>query len=181
MKLSEIVKCGDWLLYYPKKIDFLDKLIMKATFSKLNHAAMVKDSQTVFETDGDMFKAGYTPLADVEGRHVLVIRCKSLQGKEQKILELMEKYKGSPYGYSDLIKQGLLFWMATPIRKKVVSFFGLKPIMDCSELMTRISYEAGGRKELRDYGGFTPEDDRKVMLEYPDEYELVKDYNPEAE
>lgn len=180
MKLSEIVKCGDWLIYYPKKNDLLDKIITKATFGKVNHASMVKDSTTVFETDGDMLKAGFTPLADVDGRHVLVIRPKSLQGKSDALNALFETYKNYPYGYGDILAQGLFFWLASPIRKKVVGFFGAKPFMVCSELVARITYEITGREELIDFEGFTPEDLIETARQYPEEYEFVADYQPEG-
>lgn len=179
MKLSEIVKCGDWLIYYPKKNDLLDKIITKATFGKVNHASQVKDALTVFETDGDMFKAGFTPLADVDGRHVFVIRPRSLANKREKLLELFEKYKNSPYGYGDLIAHLAFFWLAAPLRKKAVSFFGVKPFMVCSELVARVTYEVTGREELRDFEAITPEDLLEIARLYPEEYEFIADYTPQ--
>jgi hypothetical protein len=90
----------------------------------------------------------------------------------------MENYRNYPYDYWSLITQGVFFWLAAPIRKKVVSFFGAKSFMVCSELVARITYEVGGREELREFEGFTPEDLLEVARQYPDEYEFVADFLP---
>lgn len=178
MKLSEIVQKGDWLIYYPKKKSFLSNAITKATFGPVIHASMVKDSETVFETDGDMIKADFTPLANVEPRHVLVIRVKGLDGQGEKIDALMAKYKGLPYGYWDIAMHGLFFWLNPPIRKKLVEFLTAKPFMVCSELVARITYEITGRKELEDYEGLAPEDLREIVLLHPEEYTIIEDHLP---
>ena len=175
--LKDIVKPGDWLVYFPTKKDWLDKIILGATFSKTNHASMIKDSETVFETDGDLFKARFTPISEAEQKHVLIIRPKELQGKTLEVYAAMKKYKGAPYGYWDIAMHGLFFWLAAPIRKKVVSALGAKHFMVCSELVARITYDVTGREELEDYEGITPADLITIAKEYPEAYEIVAAFN----
>lgn len=171
MKLRDVVLPGDILLIYPKPKQLLGKLIAGATFGKVTHACIVVDKDTIFETDGDLFKAQYQPLSKYAGRHVIIIAAKSLQGKEHDIKVRCEAYKGAPYSYWDIATNGLFFWLAAPLRKKVVGFLGNKSFMLCSELVARIAYDVGHHKSLREFEGDTPEDLRDLALENPDEYQ----------
>lgn len=172
MKLRDAVEPGDILLIYPKPKQMLGKLITGATFGKVSHACIVVDRDTVFETDGDMFKAQYQPLSKYAGRHVIVIAPQSLKDREHDIKVRCEAYKGSPYSYWDIATNGLFFWLAAPLRKKVVGFLGNKSFMLCSELTARIAYDVGKHKSLREYEGLTPEDLRDIAYEFPDEYSI---------
>jgi hypothetical protein len=171
MKLRDVVEPGDILLIYPKPKQLLGKIIAGATFGKVTHACIVVDKDTIFETDGDMFKAQYQPLSKYAGRHVIIIAAKSLQGKEHDIKVRCEVYKGAPYSYWDIATNGVFFWLAAPLRKKVVGFLGNKNFMLCSELTTRIAYDVGHHKSLREYEGLTPEDFRQLALLWPEEYQ----------
>jgi hypothetical protein len=181
MKLADVVQLGDWLIYYPKKDGFLANMIRKVTAGPVIHVAMVKDSETLFETDGDTIKATYTKLEDVEGRRLLVVRPKGLEGRGPEIVALMEKFKGLPYGYWDIGMMFLFSWLAAPIRKKLVEFTTAKPFMVCSELVARITYEITKRKELEEYEALTPEDLRVIALMYPAEYTIVHEHNSPEE
>lgn len=178
MKLADYAKPGDWLLFYPKKTNILGKIITRLTFGKVSHAAIYFGDGKIFETDGDLFKAGYADAEQYDGRHIAIIRVKGLRGKP--MMEACEKYKDSPYSYWDIATNGLFFWLAAPLRKNVVQFLGTKKFMICSELVARITYEITGRKELHDYEGLTPEDLLGISKMYPEEYQLRCDYNPEA-
>lgn len=177
MKLSEVIQPGDWILVYPKRNQLLGKIIRKFTFGDVSHSAIVVDKDTLFETDGDMFTAKFTSPDKYEGRHVLIVTSKSLQGKADEIRSEGEKYKGAPYSYWDIATNMMFFWLAAPLRKKLIAFLGTKKFMLCSELTARISYEVGKRDELRTYEGVCPEDLRDIALMYPDEYTIVN-FNP---
>jgi len=178
MKLADFAQPGDWLLFFPKKGSFMGTLITKATFGKVNHAAFYIGEGKIFETDGDFLKAKYTNSSDYDGKHILVIEVRGLEGKQAELKAECDKYNEAPYSYWDLITNGLFFWLAAPIRKKVVGFCGTKKFMLCSELVSRITYEITKRKELDDFEGLTPEDLRDIAMEYPEEYNLRIDYNP---
>lgn len=177
--LTDIIECGDLLLTYPKH-GGIGKMITKLTFGKVNHAMLAVTGSDIFETDGAFFKAKFTPSAEYDHHHVLIIRLKSMAGKEAKVEELCAKYLNSPYSYWDICTNGLFFWLAAPIRKKVVQSLGTKKFMLCSELASRIIYEATGRKEWEDYEGNTPEDMREIALMNSDDCAFAMDYNPEA-
>lgn len=177
MKISDYAQPGDWLLFFPKKGAFMGNLITKVTFGKVNHAALYVGDGKIFETDGDFLKAKYTNSADYDGKHILIIRVAGLEGKQSELIAECDKYNGSPYSYWDLITNGAFFWLAAPIRKKVVGFLGTKKFMLCSELVSRITYDITKRKELNDFEGMTPEDLRDIALQYPEEYALRKNYN----
>lgn len=178
MKLSDYIHPGNWLLFFPKKKSFMGNLITKLTFGKVSHAAICVDKDTVFETDGDFFKAKYTPSSKYDGKHILVIEVRGLGGKN--IKKECDKFLNAPYSYWDLATNAVFFWLASPIRKKAVELLSTKRFMICSELISRITYNLTGRKELRNYEGITPEDMREIALSYPEEYKFVHDYNSEA-
>lgn len=177
MKIADYAKPGDWLLTFPKKGALIGWLITKATFGKVNHAAIYVGDGKIFETDGDFLRAKYTDAAEYDGKHVLIIGVRGMEGKEKELKAECDKYNGSPYSYWDLATNGFFFWLAAPIRKKLVEFFGTKKFMLCSELITRITYEITKRKELREFESSTPEDMRDIALQYPEEYFLRKNYN----
>lgn len=173
MKLRDVVQSGDWLLVYPKPDQILGKLIKKFTFGQVSHAALVVDKDTLFETDGDMLTAKFTSIAQYAGRHVIVIAPLSMKDREHDIKVRCEAYKGSPYSYWDIGTNMAFFWLAAPLRRKLISFLGTKKFMLCSELVARITYDVGKHKSLRDYEGLTPEDLRDLAIEYHEEYEYL--------
>ena len=177
MKLTDIIQTGDWLLVYPKPGQWLGSLIRRVTFGEVVHAAIVVDKETLFETDGNMFTAKFTLPAKYEARHLLIVRCRSLQGKSEEIRKEAEKYKGTPYSYWDIATNLLFFWLAAPLRKKLIALLGTKAFMLCSELVARISYEVGQREELRTYEGVCPEDLHQIAHLFPEEYQIVADFN----
>lgn len=173
MKLRDTIQTGDWILVYPKEGQLLGKIIRKFTFGQVSHAALVIDKDTLFETDGDMFKAQYTSSEKYEGRHVIVIAPKSLKDKKHDIMVRCEAYKGAPYSYWDIGTNLAFFWLAAPLRKKMIQFLGTKKFMLCSELVARITYDVGKHESVRTYEGVCPEDLRQTALLYPDEYDYL--------
>lgn len=173
MKLQDVVQPGDIVLVYPKEGQWLGKMIRKFTFGEVTHAFIVVDKKTIFETDGDMLTAKYQPIDKYAGRHLVIIASKSLMNREHDIKVACEKYNGSPYSYWDIATNAVFSLLAAPIRKKVVSFLSTTKFMLCSELVARIAYEVGKRKEMRDYEGMNPEDLRATALLYPEEYDYL--------
>jgi hypothetical protein len=173
MKLRDVVQSGDWILVYPKPEQLLGKLIKKFTFGQVSHAALVVDKDTLFETDGDMFTAKFTSLDKYAGRHVIVIAPKSLKDREHDIKVRCEAYKGAPYSYWDIWTNLMFFWLAAPLRRKLIGLLGTKKFMLCSELVARITYDVGHHESLRTYEGVSPEDLRDIALENPTEYDYL--------
>lgn len=176
MSLKSNLKPGDILLITPKNT--IGKLIVKFTFGKVNHAAICYDSENIFETDGDIFKADFAEIEKYEGRDVFIVRANYIRDRIKEVKDLCEKYKGRPYSYWDIVTNALFFFLARPIRSKVVGLFGSKEFMVCSELVARIVYEATGNKIWKDFEGMTPEDIRDIALENPEEHSIFL-YRPE--
>ena len=178
MTLKKFIQTGDFILTFPKKGQWLGKIIGKLTFGKVTHAVLVYDKVTLFETDGDLGRAMFSKPEKYEARHLIVIHIKSmgsfLDGNAEKVQELCHKYVGAPYSYWDIATNAAFFWLAAPLRRKLIKFLGGKRHMLCSELVSRILYEVTGREELRDYEGLTPEDLRDIALEFPEEYGLLE-------
>jgi hypothetical protein len=141
----------------------------------------VYDKDTVFETDGDMYKAGMTPMADLEGRHVLVFRPRCMENKLDEFQEICKQYVDAPYDYPCLAIQGALFFLRPEIREKWVKFLTFKKFMVCSELMARVTYElCPAYEELRDWEGLNPEDCRRLAILLTAHYQFVAEHNGEV-
>lgn len=165
MELAKLTKPGDILLLFPNSQ--IGRLIVKATFGKVNHAAIVVNETTLFETDGDMGKAKFMPISKYDNRHLLIMRCSYLNNKEADLLKLCQRYNGTPYSYWDIITNGLFCWLRPQLREKVIAFLGTKRFMVCSELVARIVYQLTWRKEWADYEGMVPEDIRLLGRDDP--------------
>jgi hypothetical protein len=183
MNIRDHINSGDWILVFPKKGQWLGQAINTLTFGKVSHAVLVVDKDTLFETDGDIGKAIFTKPEKYEARHLAIVSPVHMKDRYDQILAECKKLEGSPYSYWDIFTNASFFWLAAPIRKKVVSFFGSKRFMVCSELVARITYEAtessvfyDSRAELMNYEGLTPEDLRDMAFEYPEEYKVFE-YN----
>lgn len=180
MKLRDMVEPGDWVIYYPHKNDLLDKLITGVSFGPVNHAALVYDKDTIFETDGDMYKAGFTPMADAEGRHVLIFRPTCMEHKLDEFQDVCKRYVGAPYDYLCLLIQAPLCFLRPEIREKWVKFLTFKRFMVCSELVARVTYEVCPQcTELADWEGMNPEDLRRLCIMFSSKYQFVGEYIPE--
>lgn len=175
MGLKDMVRAGDILLICPK--NWFGRLIAKFTFGQVNHAAIVYDEAKIFETDGNQFKASFSPIEKYDGRKLVIIKARYLKKEMAKFQELCKKYNGRPYSYWDIGTNALFFFFARPIRSKVVGLFGSKEFMVCSELVARIVYEATGNKLWKDFEGITPEDIRDIALENPSEH-IVTTFEP---
>lgn len=173
MKLRDIIQSGDWILVYPKPGQLLGKIIKKFTFGQVSHVALVVNKDTLFETDGDMFTAKFTSIEKYSGRHVIIVAPKSLKGKEQELTIRCEAYRGAPYSYWDIVTNMAFFWLAAPLRRKLIALLGTKKFMLCSELVARITYDIGRHESLRTYEGISPEDLRDIALENPEEYDYL--------
>jgi hypothetical protein len=177
MPLRDVIEPGDLILVYPKKDQWLGTMIRKFTFGEVSHAALVIDKDTLFETDGNMFTAKFTSPDKYEGRHLLIVSSAALQGKEEQLRTVATQYLGAPYSYWDIGTNMAFFWLAAPLRRKIIAILGTKSFMLCSELAARIMYEVGHREELRTYEGVSPEDLREIAFLFPNEY-IVTRYNP---
>jgi len=173
MGLKAHVTAGDVLLLTPR--NFVGRLIAKITFGKVNHAAIVFDANSVFETDGDQLKADFAPIEKYEGRSMYIIRAGYIRDNLSKVQRLCKFYSGSPYSYWDIVTNATFFFLTRQIRSKVVGLFGSKKYMVCSELISRILYEATGNKVWKDFEGTTPEDMRDIALKNPLEH-TIKSY-----
>lgn len=174
MSLKDNVSPGDILLISPNNT--IGKLIAKFTFGKVNHAAIVYDPEKIFETDADIFKSAFADINKYSDRDVVIIRADYIREKVPEIQRLCKLYKGSPYSYWDILTNASFFFLTRQLRSKVVGIFGSKRFMVCSELVSRIIYEATGNKLWRDFEGMTPEDIRDIALENPLEHSF-KLYN----
>lgn len=171
MTLKDSVQAGDILLICPK--GGFGQLIAKFTFGMVNHAAIVYDGAKLFETDGDQFKAEFADIEKYEGRKLVIIRARYITKKIAEIQKLCKLYRGNPYSYWDIATNAFFFFLTRQIRNKAVKLFGSKRFMVCSELVSRIIYEATGNKLWKDFEGITPEDIRDIALENPSEHTVI--------
>jgi len=164
MKL--IPQTGDWIL--PCGKGGISDIIKKVTFGKVNHAAIVFDRNTTFETDGAWWRAKFMDVKRFEGREVYIVRPLFYTPESlDKVQELCKKYEGTPYSYVDIGTNLLFFWLKDQIRAKIVRLMSNKKFMICSELVARITYEATKEKKLRDFEGMTPQMLLELALNNP--------------
>lgn len=165
-------KTGDWIL--PLGTTWMAKIIKKLTFGKVNHAAMVVDPDTVFETDGAWFKAKFNSLSKrFDDKEYYLVRPLFLRDNSL-IQPLCKKYDGSLYSYWDIGVQAVFSWLHPKIRERIAGFLGNGKFMICSELTARITFEATGYKQLADWQGLTPEDLLEMAFTNPNDFQVEK-------
>lgn len=170
MNLKGFVKPGD--LLFDSGNGLMSRLIKKFTFGVTNHVGIIYDESTIFETDGKYKKAQFHPLDKYTDRSVLIIRLKELEDYS-KIKELCTQYNGTPYSYWDIVTNALFSPLKDEVREWLVEKVGTKKFMICSELSSRILYEATNLTELSEYEGLTPQDLLKICLFHPTQWEIV--------
>lgn len=168
--LKDLVQAGDIILLEPRNP--IGRIIAKITFGKVNHAALVYDSEQMFEARAEHNKTEFTPIEKYDKRRVYVVRPNYIVKNKTKMKELCNKYNGKPYSFWDIATNAFFFFLTRPLRTKVVSFFGNKEHMVCSEVVARILYEATGYEAWKDFEGITPEDIRDVALENPADHTI---------
>ena len=167
MKLSDIVEPGD--LIFPSGDATISKLIKKATFSPVNHVAIVYDKTKTFETDGAWGKAMFRDLSNYEGKKIAIGRLLGVS-KEQKeeIQDLCKLYENSPYSYWDVILNGMIFWLDENLRNSLANKLGTKKYMKCDELGARIIFEGTGYSPFEKYSSFTPGELYRIVANWKD-------------
>ena len=171
MNLVDIVEPGD--LIFPSGDATISKLIKKATFSPVNHVALVYDKEKTFETDGAWGKAMFRNLSTYEGKKLAVARLLGVSSEQkEEIQRLCKKYENSPYSYWDVILNGMIFWLDEHFRNSIVDSLGTKKYMKCDELSARIIFEGTGYSAFKDFSSFTPGELYSIVRNWKD-WEIV--------
>jgi hypothetical protein len=120
--------------------------------------AIVYDKDKLFEADNPGLMR-FNSIHEYDDKKFSVYRLKTLTPEQKmKIKDLCHQYENEKYSVLDITTNALFFWLAAPIRQKVVAAIGNKKFMVCSELVGRIIYESTQFKNFKYFEGLTPED-----------------------
>lgn len=172
MKLQELVQPAD--LIFVHGTNWISKIIQKVTDSDINHVGIIYNDRQVFETDLKWGKASFRDLNKYNNVQVIVLRPTYICTQSY-IQQLCEKYNKTPYSFLDILTNFLLSPFDEHFRKKVVALIGTKKYAICSELTTRIFYEASRLEYLKGYEGYTPQDLLTTCLDHPEHFQVVLD------
>lgn len=165
------LKCGD--IFFVEGTTFISKIIQWMTFSKITHCGLVRRTETdfdIFETDGSLKKAKFRSFNTLINSKAQFFRADFLtDAQRQAVAILCQHYNGTKYDYWDVALNGLFFWLASPIRKKLIEKLGCKALLKCDEMTMKILYDASGYEPFKDYLTFTPAELYRLVIEWREE------------
>lgn len=139
---------------------FISKSIKTLTDSNVSHVGIKLDSDWIFETHIGR-NASFVHMAKYDNQEKIEFEVLAKDADFfEKVEDLCDKYQFSRYSAWDIATQAATSWLAPKLRKSLVSFFGGKKFMICSELSARILFEADKSQfaYLSEFEGFTPAD-----------------------
>jgi len=157
------------------KQSLISKIIRTVTFGRASHVFLVRDADTVCETDWGFGKAKLHPIKKFKGKRVEYYRFTGL-AKEQKdeIMRLCDKYKGTPYSYVDVLVKGLFFWLHPQIRRGISRVVGTKKYMICNELVMRILWEVLHFPPFQDFEAHNPSEMLLLVRQWPSRVQCIQ-------